>query len=126
LAIGGSFLQGNTILVDGATMKIWLNGDFITESFLAAFRGADRAYAPFGGIVKIWRVSWSYVAIEFPNYEIIVYLSFVQRMLGWLTLDLRMRQISGQYGVCGNFDPDGQTFTSLRVDPSQELLDNCD
>jgi hypothetical protein len=145
LAIGGPFLQGNTIIVDSTRAKIWINAESLPIPLMNSAgtpaSSSDSAYTAMNSAVEMWsatRAYTAYITINFPNHDIKVEARIVPlglaatRGLPQMFLRIGMRQIPDQTGHCGNFNGDTSeerdmlSTDEFKVDPSQDLLDNCD
>jgi len=129
VAVGGPFLQGNTMMIE--TKKMWWNGD---DNIIPASPNGVTQWTEMSGEVnaKIQQSygAWKWINVNFPG-DISIQVSKVTYQ-GQIYVNVRvvMRQITGQDGQCGNFNLDKSDDTpSLlkqrfgeRVESSMKLI----
>jgi hypothetical protein len=153
-AIGGPFLQANTIVVDSSRYKLWFNSVAVDVQDIRNSAGtvatdSSSAHTFMGGAVRVWmgvqnalafHAGVSDFTIEFPNHDITLFARINHPGAGTtrlqqMTLEINMKQISDQSGHCGNFNGDeaeeiamsNAGLTGDKVEnPNKDLLDNCD
>jgi len=109
VAIGGPFLQGSTMMVEANAIgaQVWWNDDLVLQG------QAPASHEEMGGAVVASRVvsqsrrAKDRVDIVFPDDVSITVQAYVKSGKStFLSADIRMSQITGQDGQCGNFNGD--------------------
>jgi hypothetical protein len=109
VAIGGPFLQGSTMMVEANAIgaQVWWNDDLVLQG------QAPASHEEMGGAVVASRVvsqsrrAKDRVDIVFPDDVSITVQAYVKSGKStFLSAHVRMSQITGQDGQCGNFNGD--------------------
>jgi len=109
LAVGGPFLQGNALMVEGTTagLQIWWNDALILPDV--------GTHQEMSGAVVVVRVlkggkkALQKLKIQLPgdvSFDVVAFSNPKKGKLTFLNAGITMRQITGQDGQCGNFNVD--------------------
>jgi hypothetical protein len=119
IAVGGPFLQGNRLMIEGTSSgsQVWWNEGLILEGTSPAthraMNGAVRAERSTKG--KAGKTNQK-LKVQFPDDVAITVVSYVKPgKVTFLNAIIKMRQVLGQDGQCGNFNLDS-------ADDTEELL----
>jgi len=117
LAVGGPFLQGNTLMVEGTDsgLQIWWNQGLILQDKLIG------THSEMNGAVVVERSAKGkknkqQLDVQFPgDVKFSVYASPKRGKVTFLNGVIKMLQVTGQDGQCGNFNGDA-------ADDTKEML----
>mmetsp|Transcript_19785 Transcript_19785/g.36494 ORF Transcript_19785/g.36494 Transcript_19785/m.36494 type:complete len:317 (-) Transcript_19785:194-1144(-) len=135
LAVGGPFLQGSTLMVEGIKdgAQVWWNDNVVLTG--AEVAGGKTELEEMGGAIKIERENTktslvesetalrSKIRIEFPEQvklAITVYARDEQTEASTFDVLVEMLQIAGMDGQCGNFNGNNDDDTPTKAGGIQD------
>mmetsp|Transcript_90738 Transcript_90738/g.158530 ORF Transcript_90738/g.158530 Transcript_90738/m.158530 type:complete len:524 (-) Transcript_90738:194-1765(-) len=100
VAIGGPLLEGNTMMIEETLGYFW------NEQFINVISGTGISFMNGRVNVSYLHRSAMYVQLPFGIQIMCIKRGASFPSTGWLQLKIKMRQLSGQDGFCGNNDGD--------------------
>jgi len=120
IAAGGPFLQGNTLMVEGtdAGMQVWWNGALIFQGVTTGtHREMNGAVVVERSVKGSGRKQKHKVQVMLPNDVKLNFVAFTKTgKVTFLNGIIKMLQVKGQDGQCGNFNGDPNDDTKEMIE----------